>query len=191
MQFKLVIFGLAMLIIGLVAYTSIPAIHSTPLSRTQDVWVQGQFPVQGRSLVEEPRNVTIFSGMGNELRTNLTVTGPSGSTAAIHFQLLGMNKSSTCSASPQATSILIDRTVSNQSSFILPLNMTGTYCFVFDNQASQQMKSIDITSRISGTAVQVQVARDGSANTAGLGLGAIGLVVAAYGYSRKTVIPWE
>ena len=191
MQFKVVLFGLALLIVGLVAYTSIPAIHTTPLTRTQDVWVQGQFPVQGRSLVEEPRNVTIFSGMGNELRTNLTVTGPSGTMASIHFQLLGMNKSSTCSASPQAASILIDRTVSNQFFFIVPLNTTGTYCFVFDNQASQQVKGIDISARVSGTAVQVQVARDGSANTAGLGLGAIGLVVAVYGYSRKTVIPWE
>ena len=185
------LFGLALLIIGLVAYISVPAIHTTPLTRTQDVWVQGQFPVQGRSLVEEPRNVTIFPGMGNELRTNLTVTGPSGSMASIHFQLLGMNKSSTCSASSQATSIIVDRTVSNQSFFVVPLNMTGIYCFVFDNQASQQVKAVDISARMSSTAVQVQVARDGTANTAGLGLGAIGLIVAVYGYSRRTVIPWE
>ena len=191
MQFKLVLFGLALLIVGLVAYASIPAIHTTPLTRTQDVWVQGQFPVQGRSLVEEPRNVTVFPGMGNELRTNLTVTGPIGTVPSIHFQLLGMNKSSTCSSSPQAPSILVDRTVSNQSFFVVPINMTGTYCFVFDNQASQQVKSINISTLVAGTAVQVQVARDGSANTAGLGLGAIGLVVAVYGYSRKTVIPWE
>ena len=191
MQFKLVLFGLALLTVGLVAYASIPAIHTTPLTRTQDVWVQGQFPIQGRSLVEEPRNVTVFPGMGNELRTNLTVTGPIGTGSSIHFQLLGMNKSSTCSSSPQTPSILEDRTVSNQSFFVVPINMTGTYCFVFDNQASQQVKNIDISTLVAGTAVQVQVARDGSANTAGLGLGAIGLVVAVYGYSRKTVIPWE
>jgi hypothetical protein len=186
-----VVFGLALLIIGLVVYTSIPAVHTTPLTRVSDVWVQGQFPVQGNSLVEEPRNVTIFSGMGNELRTNLTVKGPSGTSSSIHFQLLGMNKSQTCSPYPQAPSILLDRIASNQSFFVVPLNMTGTYCFVFDNQASQQMKDIDISAQVSGATVQVQIARDGNANTAGLGLGAIGLVVAVYGYSRKTVIPWE
>ena len=184
-------FGLALLIVGLVAYASIPAIHTTPLTRAQDVWVQRQFPVQGRSLVEQARNVTIFSGMGNELRTNLTIAGPNGIMSSIHFQLLGMNRSLTCSSSPQVPSILVDRIVSNQSFFVVPLNMTGTYCFVFDNQASEQGKSIDISAQVSGTTVQVQVARDGSANTAGLGLGAIGLAVAVYGYSRKTVIPWE
>ena len=183
--------GLALLITGLVAYASIPSVHTTPLMRAQDVWVQGQFPVQGGSLVEQPRNVTIFPGMSNELRTNLTVIGPNGAMSSIHFQLLGMNRSSTCSSSPQVPSILMDRIVSNQSFFVVPLNMTGTYCFVFDNQASQQVKNIDISARVSGAAVQVQVARDGSANTAGLGLGAIGLLVAVYGYSRKTIIPWE
>ena len=128
--------------------------------------------------------------MGNELRTNLTVRGPSGTVSSIHFQLLGMNKSQSCSSSPQTPTVLIDRTVSNQS-FAVPLNMTSTYCFVFDNQASQQTKSIDIIARVWGTTVLIQIARDGSANAAGLGLGAIGLVVAVYGYSRKTVIPWE
>jgi hypothetical protein len=184
-------FGLALLIIGLVAYTSIPAVHTTPLTRVSDVWVRGQFPVQGNTLVEEPKNVTIFSGMDNELRTNLTIKGTSGTSSSIHFQLLGMNKSQTCSPYPGAPSILVDRIVSNQSSFVVPVNATGTYCFVFDNQSSQQTKNIDISSRVSGATVQVQVARDGSANTVGLGLGAIGLVVAVYGYSRKTVIPWE
>lgn len=185
------LFGITLLIIGLVAYASIPAVHTTPLTRTQDVWVQDQFPVQGRSLVEEPRNVTIFPGMNNDLRTNLTVTGPVGAMSSIHFQLLGLNKSSTCSSSPQAPSILMDRIVSNQSFFVVPLNMTGGYCFVFDNQASQQVKNIDISTRVSGTTMQVEVSRDGTVNTAGLGLGAIGFVVAVYGYSRKTVIPWE
>ena len=134
--------------------------------------------------------MTIFYGMGNELRTNLTVSGPNGTGSSIHFQLLNMNRSLTCSASPRAATVLIDQVVSNQS-FIIPLNMTGTFCFIFDNQASQQTKAIDISSRVSGTAVKVLIARDGSANTAGLGLGALGLVVAVYGYSRKTVIPWE
>jgi hypothetical protein len=53
------------------------------------------------------------------------------------------------------------------------------------------MKNIDISARVSGTAQEVLVARDGTANTAGLGLGALGLGVALYGCSRKTIIPWE
>jgi hypothetical protein len=157
MQFKLVAFGLALLIIGLVAYTSIPTIHTTPLTRVSDVWVQGQFPVQGNSLVEEPKNVTLFPGMGNELRTILTVNGPSGTSSSIHFQLFGMNKSQTCSPYAGTPSILVDRIISNQSSFSVPLNMTGTYCFVFDNQASQQMKDIDISARVSGLSLRFTV----------------------------------
>jgi hypothetical protein len=62
---------------------------------------------------------------------------------------------------------------------------------VFDNQNSQTLKNIDISVRAFGTTEQVLVARDGSANTAGLGLGALGLAVALYGYSRKSIIPWE
>ena len=86
--------------------------------------------------------------------------------------------------------VLVDQFVTNQS-FNIPLNATGTYCFVFDNQNSQTLKNIDISARALGTTEQILVARDGSANTAGLGLGAVGLVVALYGYSRKSIIPWE
>src|SRR3989442_12369598 len=78
MQLKLVAFGVALLIIGLVAYASIPAVHTTPVVNEQNVWVQNGFPVQAGSLVEQPKNITIFSGMNNELRTNLTVSGPNG-----------------------------------------------------------------------------------------------------------------
>jgi len=42
-----------------------------------------------------------------------------------------------------------------------------------------------------GSTEKVLIARDGSANTVGLGLGALGLVVVIYGYSRKSIIPWE
>jgi len=190
MQLKLVAFGVALLIIGLVAYASVPAVHTTPVVNEQNVWVQNGFPVQAGSLVEQPKNITIFSGMNNELRTNLTVSEPNGVPSSLHFELLSMNKSQSCSPSSRPPAILIDQLVSNQS-FSIPLNATGTYCFVFDNQSSQTLKNIDISARAFGTTEQVLVARDGSANTAGLGLGALGLAVALYGYSRKTIIPWE
>jgi len=190
MQLKLVAFGVALLIIGLVAYASVPAVHTTPVVNEQNVWVQNGFPVQAGSLVEQPKNITIFSGMNNELRTNLTVSEPNGVPSSLHFELLSMNKSQSCSPSSRPPAILIDQLVSNQS-FSIPLNATGTYCFVFDNQSSQTLKNIDISARAFGTTEQVLVARYGSANTAGLGLGALGLAVALYGYSRKTIIPWE
>ena len=190
MQFKLVALGLGLLIIGLVTYASIPAVHTTPVVNVQNVWVQNGFPVQAGSLVEQPRNVTTFSGMNNELRANFTVSEPHGASSFVHFELLGMNKSQSCSPSSRPPTVLIDQLVSN-GSFRIPLKATGTYCFIFDNQSSQISKNISITARVSGTTEQVLVARDGSANTAGLGLGALGLVVAIYGYSRKSIIPWE
>ncbi len=183
-------FGLTMLIAGLIAYTSIPAVHTTPVVEVQNVWTQNQFPVQAGSLVEQPKNITIFARMNNVLRVNVTVSEPRVGAASIHFELLAMNNSQTCSPSPRPPAILIDQTISNKS-FNIPTNTTGTDCFVFDNQASQTLKNIDIAARVSGTTDKVLIARDGSANTAGLGLGALGFVVAIYGYSRKTVIPWE
>lgn len=183
-------FGLALLIIGLVAYASIPSVHTTPVVNVQNVWVQNAFPVQAGSLVEQPKNITIFSGMNNDLRANLTVSETHGVASSIHFELLSMNKSQSCSPSSRPPLVLIDQPVTNRS-FNIPLNQTGTYCFVFDNQNSQTLKSIDISVRASGTTDQVVIARDGNANTAGLGLGAVGLAVALYGYSRKSIIPWE
>jgi hypothetical protein len=190
MQFKLFAFGLALLIIGLATYASIPAVHTTPILNVNNVWVQNGFPIQAGSLVEQPKNITIFSGVSNELRANLTVSDSHGVASSVRFELLGMNKSQSCSPSSRPPTVLIDQPASNQS-FNIPLNTTGTYCFVFDNQNSQTLKNIDISARVWGTTEQVIVARDGSANTAGLGLGALGLAVALYGYSRKPIIPWE
>ena len=169
---------------------SIPAVHTTPVVNVRNVWVQQGFPIQAGSLVEQPKNITITSGMSNEFRANLTVSEPNGAASAIHFQLLGMNKSQTCSPSSRPPAVLMDQVVSNQS-FSIPLNATETYCFVFDNQSSHAVKSIDISARVIGSTQQVIVAHDGTANTAGLGLGALGFAVALYGYSRKSTIPWE
>jgi hypothetical protein len=178
------------LIIGLAAYAAIPAVHTTPIVNEQNVWVQDGFPVQAGTLVEQPRNITAYPGMNNELHLNLTISKPSAGSSSIHFQLLAMNNTQSCYPSSHTPTILVDQTVSNKS-FNLPLNATGTYCFVFDNQGSQPLKNINISARAIGTTQKVLIARDGTANTAGLGLGALGLAVALYGYSRKTIIPWE
>jgi hypothetical protein len=177
-------------VVGLVAYASIPAVHTTPVVNEQNVWVQDGFPVQAGSLVELPKNITASSGMNNELHVNVTVSKPGVGSSSIHFQLLAMNNTQSCSPSPRPPTVLVDQTVSNKS-FNLPLNASGTYCFVFDNQGSQPLKNINISALAVGTTQKVLIARDGTANTAGLGLGAVGLVVALYGYSRKTIVPWE
>ena len=164
--------------------------HTTPVVNEQNVWVQDGFPVQAGSLVEQPKNITAFSGMNNELRANVTVSEPGLGTSTIRFELLAMNNSQTCSPSPRPPTVLVDQTVANES-FNIPFKATGTYCFVFDNQGSQSSKTVNISARVLGSTERVLIARDGSANTAGLGLGALGLVVAIYGYSRKSIIPWE
>ncbi len=164
--------------------------HTTPVVNEQNVWVQNGFPIQAGSLVGQPKNITASSGMNNELRVNVTVSEPGVGLSSIHFQLLAMNDTQSCSPPPHPPTVLVDQTISNKS-FNIPLNATGTYCFVFDNQGRQPLKNINISARAFGTTQKVLIARDGSANTAGLGLGALGLVVAIYGYSRKSIIPWE
>jgi len=131
-----------LLIVGLVTYASIPSVHTTPVVNSQNVWVQNGFPIQASSLVEQPKNITIFSGMNNRLKVNLTVSEPRGTASSVHFELLGMNKSQSCSPSSRPPIVLIDQFVTNQS-FNIPLNATGTYCFVFDNQSSQTLKNIE------------------------------------------------
>jgi hypothetical protein len=165
-------------------------VHTTPVVSEQNVWVQDGFPVQAGSLVEQPKSINVSSGMTNELRLNVTVSKPGAGLSSIRFEVLSLNNSQSCSSSPHSSTILFDQTISNKS-FNIPLNVTGTYCFVFDNQGPQPLKNINISARAVGTTHNVIVARDGTANTAGLGLCALGLVVALYGYSRKTIIPWE
>jgi len=190
MQFKLVAFGLALLVIGLVTYASIPAVHTTQIVNEQFVWVQKGVLVQGQGLYETPKNITLFPGTNNTLHVNVTQSPPIGGSSSLRFELYELNKSQTCPAAGEPT-ILIDRSLSDKQPFNLTLTSEGTYCFVFDNQHSQSSSSIDISAWVSSRTDKVLVARDGSANTAGLGLGALGLVVALWGYSRKSIIPWE
>jgi len=128
--------------------------------------------------------------MNNELRANVTVFESGAGASTIHFELLAMNDSQTCSPSSHPPTVLVDQTVGNKS-FNIPLRAAGTYCFVFDNQGPQPSKTVNISARVLGSTEKVLIARDGSANTVGLGLGALGLVVVIYGYSRKSIIPWE
>ena len=164
--------------------------HTTPVVSEQNVWVQNGFPIQAGALVGQPRNISAFSGMNNELRANVTVFESGAGASTIHFELLAMNDSQSCYPSPHPPTVLVDQTVGNKS-FNIPLREAGTYCFVFDNQGPQPSKTVNISARVLGSTEKVLIARDGSANTVGLGLGVLGLVVLIYGYSRKSIIPWE
>jgi hypothetical protein len=178
-------------VVGLVTYASIPTVHTSPVFDEQNVWVENGFPIQANSRVEQPRNVSGFSGMNNEFQANVTVSEPGIGLSVIRFELLAMNNSRSCSAYPRLPTILVNQTVTNSGSFNFPLRTVGTYCFVFDNQGSQSSKTVNISARVSGNTEKVLIARDGTANNAGLGLGALGLLVVLYGYSRRTIIPWE
>ena len=84
----------------------------------------------------------------------------------------------------------MSQNVSNET-LLVPVNSTGTYCFVFDNEDYSTSKTASVSAFLDTRSEQVVVAKDGGANMTGLGLGAFGVLVLLYGVARKTVIPWE
>jgi len=185
MQFKLVILGVVLLVVGLAAYSSIPNVHRTPVLTTQSIMAENLSIIAGSS-VTVPRNITILQGKQNELRVNITVTAQSGEPATLRFHIFLRNNSTSCSTT-QPKSFL----VSQNASLLVPMNSTGTYCFIFDNLDYPASKAASVSAFLDTRSEQVLVAKDGGANTAGLGLGAFGVLVLLYGATRKTVIPWE
>ncbi|HLE65238.1 MAG TPA: hypothetical protein VI816_03820 [Candidatus Bathyarchaeia archaeon] len=188
MQFRIVLLGVALLVVGLVSYSSIPNIHRTPVLTTQSIMGENLSIIAGSS-VTVPRNITISQGKQNDLRINITVTAQSGELATLRFQVFPRNNSMSCSTT-QPTSFLVSQKVSNET-LLVPMNSTGTYCFIFDNEDYPTSKTASVSAFLDTRSEQVRVAKDGGANTAGLGLGAFGFLVLLYGVTRKTVIPWE
>ncbi len=173
------------MVVGLVSYSSIPNIHRTPVLTTQSIMAENLSIIAG-SFVTVPRNITISQGKQNDLRINITVTAQSGELATLRFQVFPRNNSMSCSTT-QPTSFLVSQNVS----LLVPMNSTGTYCFIFDNLDFPTSKTASVSAFLDTRSEQVLVAKDGAANTAGLGLGAFGFLVLLYGVTRKTVIPWE
>ncbi len=188
MQFRLVILGVALLVVGLVAYSSIPNVHRTPVLITQSIMAEDLSIKAGWSETVA-KNITIFEDKQNDLRVNITVTAQSGELATLMFQVFPRNNSMSCSTT-QPTSFLVSQKVSNET-LLVPMNSTGTYCFIFDNEDYPTSKTASVSAFLDTRSEQVLVAKDGGANTAGLGLGAFGFLVLLYGVTRKTVIPWE
>ena len=188
MQFRLVLLGVVLLIVGLVAYSSIPNVHRTSVLTTQSIMAENLSVMAQRSEVIL-KNITVFQGGQNDLRINITVTAQSGELATLRFQVFPRNNSMSCSTT-QPTSFLVSQEVSNET-LLVPMNSTGTYCFIFDNEDYPSNKTVSVSAFLDTRSEQVLVAKDGGANTAGLGLGAFGFLVLVYGGTRKTVIPWE
>ncbi len=189
MQFKLVLVGIVLLVVGLVAYSSIPNVQRSPLLTTQAILGPEDIQVIGGSSVSIPKNVTVQSGSQNNLKVNLTVTTQLGALGTLRLQLFLRNSSSSCSIT-QPSKFLLDQKVSN-ATLVAPVNATGTYCFIFDNEDYPDDKVASVSAFLDTHSEKILVTRDGGANTAGLGLGAFGLLIFVYGVTKRTVIPWE
>lgn len=131
-----------------------------------------------------------MNGSSNELETNLTVIAQHGDLAPLTLQIFLNNSSATCPYS-KPKSFLLNQGIANQS-VTLPLQVSGSYCFVFSNIAQGAMtKTLIATATLHSLSEKTTTSNDRGVNMAGVGLGAFGFLVLLYGFSRKTVIPWE
>ena len=191
MRFTFVLTGIILLIVGLLAYATIPSIHKIPVETSQNIVGHKAVPVGPGYLSETPpENVTAFLGKQNELRVSVTVYLEGGGLSTIRLKLCTEDKAQYCLFAEQPTNCLVNKIVSNET-FAVPVNASNTYRLGFDNAGSTNSKNVTFSLSLYGNSVQTIVAKDGSFNLVGLGLGAIGFLVALYGASRKTVIPWE
>lgn len=189
MRFKLFLLGGILLAIGLIAYTAIPNVHQTQISESQPLSAQDPITVPALGDSEVSSNLTLYQGKQNQLQTNVTVTAKPGQARTILFQLYPKNQTSSCLAQPKT--YLVNQEITNQSLLQTPVTTSGNYCFVFRNENSPITKTVLLAATINTSFVQVQVTNDGGMNLAGLGVSAFGFLVAIFGASRKTVIPWE
>lgn len=189
MEFKLVALGAILLLVGLLTYTSIPNIHRTPLLTSQTILGPESIPVPSQGSVEIPRNMTVRLVNQTQLKVNVTITTQTGGLSFLRLQVFPKNETRACS-NTQPVSFLLNQDVSNHS-LSVPVKISGSYCFVFNNENSRIAKTVSIVASLLTASEEIRVSKDGSVNLAGLGLGAFGFLVVLYGASRKTIIPWE
>lgn len=188
MQFKLVLLGTILLVIGLVAYTAIPNIHRTPVFQATPLPSLTPLTVPASGATQIARNLTLVQGGQNQLQINITVTSTPPQPSTLVVKVFQGNNTRSC-LDPQK-SYLVNQEVSN-ATLQTPVNNSGLYCFNFENLDSQNPKTVTMTASVNSNFVQVQVTNDGGMNLVGLGLAAFGFLVALVGFARKTVIPWE
>ena len=190
MKFILVVTGVILLIAGLVAYSTIPAVHTVPVRSTTGIVQDKNIHVSSYSSTQTPENITVANGKTNQLQVNLTVSLDTGGLSSTQFKLFTNDKFQDCMLDSQSSACLYDRPVSN-STLVIPLNASTVYYFGFDNTPSNSSKTVILSASLHTISVSSYVSRDGGWNVGGLGLSAIGLVVMLYGVASRTVIPWE
>ena len=178
------------MICGLVAYSTIPNVHTVPVQSMTNIVHEKGIHVSSYSSTQTPENVTVATGKTNQLLVNLTVSLDSGGLSSTQFKLFTNDKFQNCMLDSQPGSCIYDRPVSN-ATLSIPLNASTTYYFGFDNTSSNSSKTILLSAALHTTSMNNVVARDGEWNMGGLGLSAIGLVVMLYGAVSRTIIPWE
>ena len=176
--------------IGLLAYSMIPNIHTLSFQSSQQIVGPTRILVSPNFQSETHQNVNISSGTTNELVANVSVSLESGGISTINFKLFTQSHMGSCLQDPSPSSCLVDRKVSNET-IRIPLNASTTYYFAFENKDSSGTRLVRLSASLISSSVYAVAQRDGSLNFAGLGLGLVGLAVALYGVVAKTVIPWE
>ena len=188
MQFRLVLLGALLLTAGLIGYSAIPHVQRSPIVTSQSV-VSEYLKIPANGSVEMSRYVAAVDGEQNKMIMNVTVTGQPGEFEKIGLLIFLENESFSCfSTLPQ--NFVVNQNVSN-GSLTFSVENAGTYCFIFVNNPNEQLVSASVSAVLERRSEQVSVSRNGSANMAGLGVGAFGFLVLVYGVARKTVIPWE
>jgi hypothetical protein len=190
LKFVAVLAGVTLLVIGLLAYSLIPTIHTIPVHSSLPLAGPKPIVVNPNSADLQTQNVTILPGKNNEMLVNLTVSSSSGNLSSIQFKLFTEPELGTCMRETSPTGCMVDKNVSNET-IAIPLNASTTYYFGFDNRDPRNTKTVLLSASLLASSVDRVVARDGELNFAALVLGALGLLVAVYGVAAKTVIPWE
>ena len=188
MRFGIVLLGALLLAAGVLSYSAIPTIHRTQTITTQDI-IQENLSVTGGESRIASKNINITAAQTANLRFDVTVTNTSGSPSLLEVRVFLRNSTDSCIGS-DPSAYLIRKVVSSES-LSVSIPKTGAYCFIFYNESSTSDKLVSAYARLELWSERVTISRNGSANMAGLGVGAFGFLVLVYGVTRKTVIPWE
>jgi len=196
MKFIVLLVGVSLILIGLLAYSTLPNLHLIPTNSRQTVEGPASIPVGPGSESETPQNLTLVIGKTNELVVNLTVSGSNGDPSSSEFKFFTAHELGSCMQQTNPSGCMVDETVSNQT-LRIPLNPSttsptaaATYFFGFVNRDAGS-KVVVVTASLSTSSVETISGRDGYLNFAALGLSVLGLLVAVYGVAARTVIPWE
>jgi len=188
MQFRLVLLGALLLTAGLIGYSAIPHVQRSPVLTKQDIR-GGDLSIPANSSYVFYEKMAVTPGEQSRMVMNLTVMAPQGELAEIGLMVFLRNDTLSCVTTRPQT-YLVNQKVSNVS-LTVPVENSGNYCFVLDNESHLTDKTASTYVVLEKRSEQVLVSRNGSANMAGLGVGAFGFLVLVYGVARRTVIPWE